>query len=446
VLGELRGIVDFVCEQLQRSVKLDDYPQMQVIAYSAEHGSTDDVWVDAIVHRRVSAAVRDWVGRYDLAALTEPLHIPGSAELKMSPRLCIPARCREKLMGHLWIVEGDVPATKAELEVATTAARDAAAVLYREHLLGELERGKERELLRDLLSEDRESRELAADELLRNKLLQKAGAVVVLVLRWTAGLDAQTEDLGQVSAARALEHARLSLSPRQSLQLLRPDHGVFLALTAGSGFADDTLLGLGDRLVNGLSAAAGKGVVGIGEQQACLPDAVISYRQAVQAAKVGALLPGFGPSVLWSRLGVYRTLASLASERLATEVLHPGLVRLFERKGEEWLVKTLECYLDNGGQAQIAAKQLNIHRAGFYYRLQRIEEIAGVDLRSGDDRLALHLGLKLARMSGIHPVQAHPAKSASSVKPGRLGIAKRIKRQPLLGAAGVSPPENNQPQ
>jgi DNA-binding PucR family transcriptional regulator len=47
-----------------------------------------------------------------------------------------------------------------------------------------------------------------------------------------------------------------------------------------------------------------------------------------------------------------------------------------------------------------------LHRGTLYYRLQKAERIAGVDLRSGGDRLALHLGLKLARLIGLYPKRA----------------------------------------
>jgi DNA-binding PucR family transcriptional regulator len=33
-----------------------------------------------------------------------------------------------------------------------------------------------------------------------------------------------------------------------------------------------------------------------------------------------------------------------------------------------------------------------------YHRLRRIERIAGVDLRDGDDRLTLHVGLRIRRL------------------------------------------------
>jgi DNA-binding PucR family transcriptional regulator len=58
-------------------------------------------------------------------------------------------------------------------------------------------------------------------------------------------------------------------------------------------------------------------------------------------------------------------------------------------------VETLEAYLDRAGDAQAAAAALFVHRTTLYHRLRRIERIAGVDLRDGDDRLLLHMALRL---------------------------------------------------
>ncbi|WP_262380136.1 PucR family transcriptional regulator [Nonomuraea sp. PA05] len=61
---------------------------------------------------------------------------------------------------------------------------------------------------------------------------------------------------------------------------------------------------------------------------------------------------------------------------------------------------TLEAFLDNAGDVQLTAEQMFVHRTTLYYRLQRIEELTGVQLASGEDRLAFHLGLKVARLLG----------------------------------------------
>ena len=39
-------------------------------------------------------------------------------------------------------------------------------------------------------------------------------------------------------------------------------------------------------------------------------------------------------------------------------------------------------------------------RTSLYYRLQRIERLAGTDLKDGNERLSLHLALKLAHLTG----------------------------------------------
>jgi DNA-binding PucR family transcriptional regulator len=45
------------------------------------------------------------------------------------------------------------------------------------------------------------------------------------------------------------------------------------------------------------------------------------------------------------------------------------------------------------------AAALNLHRSGVYYRLRRAEELTGLDLDRGDDRLLAHLALRLAALS-----------------------------------------------
>ena len=89
----------------------------------------------------------------------------------------------------------------------------------------------------------------------------------------------------------------------------------------------------------------------------------------------------------WETLGPLQLLAPLAGapvpEALARLLPHPELV------------ETLEAYLDRAGDAQAAAAALFIHRTTLYHRLRRIERIAGVDLHDGDDRLLLHMALRL---------------------------------------------------
>jgi DNA-binding PucR family transcriptional regulator len=95
----------------------------------------------------------------------------------------------------------------------------------------------------------------------------------------------------------------------------------------------------------------------------------------------------------WSALGPYRLLAAL------TTTPDPAVRPLLEPQHAE-LARTAEVYLDCAGQAGRTAAELRIHRQTLYYRLSRVEQLTGLDLDSGEDRLLLHMALKSARLQG----------------------------------------------
>jgi DNA-binding PucR family transcriptional regulator len=72
---------------------------------------------------------------------------------------------------------------------------------------------------------------------------------------------------------------------------------------------------------------------------------------------------------------------------------------LAHRHGAE-LAAALEATLDAGGDVARAARELHVHRATLYRRLERVQELTGLDLASGDDRLRAHLALRMWRLAG----------------------------------------------
>jgi purine catabolism regulator len=61
------------------------------------------------------------------------------------------------------------------------------------------------------------------------------------------------------------------------------------------------------------------------------------------------------------------------------------------------LLATLEAYLEHGRSTTATSRLLIIHVNTLRQRLQRIEELTGLDL-TNEDLLALHLAIKLARL------------------------------------------------
>jgi DNA-binding PucR family transcriptional regulator len=94
----------------------------------------------------------------------------------------------------------------------------------------------------------------------------------------------------------------------------------------------------------------------------------------------------------WDDLRAQRLLSALPPTALGD--LPAGMRSLLEH---EQLALTLETYLDHAGDVKQTAAELWLHRTSLYYRLRRIEEIAGVDLNRGEDRLLCHVALRLAK-------------------------------------------------
>jgi DNA-binding PucR family transcriptional regulator len=141
-------------------------------------------------------------------------------------------------------------------------------------------------------------------------------------------------------------------------------------------------------------------VVGVGRPRPLLHQAAGSYLEAAQAAEAAVRIAGLGTTVEWADLGVYRLLTQFPP---GTFGLHPGLEPLLADAAHLPLLETLETYLDLAGSAVATSRTLRLHRTSLYYRLQRVEELAGTDLKDGAERLTLHLSLKLARLSGRYP-------------------------------------------
>lgn len=406
--SELQRIVDALGSRLQRAIAIDD-PRMRLQVYSPHYGPVDETRLGSILHREAPAHAAAWVLKQGIADVPDVVRLPINQDLELLPRVCAPIRYQGVLLGYLWLIDAEESLSDEELEEVISAANAAGLVMYREQLLNELERGRERELLRDLLSDDPSVRGHAAEQLVEADLFVTAPAATVLVVEATSDRAAADEHVRTV-IDQALSHGRRLVSSRHALQLARPDHGVLLA--AGPSLSGGVVrLGerMRERLLKGLDERdAWRVHVGIGEKCKHLADAAHSYRQARQAARIARIVPVFGPVVSWRHLGIYRILAQLPANELSAEGIHPGLQKLLSGDAGEVLVRTLECYLDHAGDAKSTAAELVVHRTSLYYRLKRIEEITGVDLHSGEDRLALHLGLKIARLAGMHPLQARP--------------------------------------
>ena len=400
---DLQRLVDSLATRLGRSLVLEDRQQRMVV-YSQHREPMDEVRRESILRRETTPEVIGWFRKMGIHEATGPTRMPGNDDLHMLPRVCIPIRHRGLLLGFLWFIDPDDSMTDGEIQTAVTVGHDFALALYRENLSRELARQRENEALRNLLIAEAAPRAHAARELIDGGHFAQSEAVVAMVAMPIRASGVEPDESLRSAIEQGLTGVRRQLGPRESLHLVRFDHGLLIVLSkphsgvASSNSAED--------LLRSMESTAGKEngveriVVGVGSMAPQLEGTKESYEQARLAAQVASQLPSAGPVANWDELGVYRALVQLSKDEIGGAPLHPGLNRLLGGEANAPLVETLETYLDSAGNAQKTAEQLFLHRTTLYYRLKRISELTGADLHDGNDRLALHLGLKLARLTG----------------------------------------------
>ena len=422
-VNEIQELIDALAAELDKPVGLDDR-SFRALAYSSQPDDIDDVRRDSILHREAPKQVTDWLEDQGISKAGSWIRIPANAELGMVGRVCLPVRFRETLLGYLWLLDDPEPLSGAELEKAQGYIVDLGPELFRARHLDSEERVREADLTRQLLLGP-EDAEAAASEL-RSQHLVADGRLGVAILRLAPSTRVSGKSM-RVRLTAALEKVRRSVAPHHFLMMINGDETCAVLLVGEDELqrrAQAMLNAANDECADleGLST-----VVGVSELKDELRDARSGYTEARDAAWVGLTVPEFSDVVPWKTIGAYRTLARIVDPARAASLIPDPLLRLLADRDAENLVPTLEVYLDNGGDAQAAAGALFIHRSSLYNRLHRIEDIAGVDLSSGEDRLEIHLGLRIWRMSGSRwPPESN---LESDARAGRLQAAPVRKSQ-----------------
>lgn len=132
-----------------------------------------------------------------------------------------------------------------------------------------------------------------------------------------------------------------------------------------------------------------------------------AYREAKDALTIAQQLGDLERSTYYGDLKLYQLLLAVKDRSLShmrrfyDEALAP-LVEHDDRKQGD-LIRTLNGFFEANGNLAKAASDLDVHRNTLVYRLDRISELTGLDLNDPENRLILHLALKVQRVLATLP-------------------------------------------
>jgi hypothetical protein len=399
VSDRLQSIVDELAERLRRSVAIDD-PAIRLLAASRHFGDEDTLRVSSVMNRAVEPRIVDQLLAQGISHWAAPgvVDVEGGA-----PRLCAPVRCNGMLLGYLWLIDKDGTFTERETTVASEAATTAGAVLLRRLLLHERSKARQEGILRELVSGDPAVRAQAIEDLRAEQLFgEESTHFTVLAVQCPASRTTATRQ--EVAFEAAVEEGVRAVTDDVALMAANRSRAWILLVQRvppSRALVDAVAQRITARFRR-LGNENTQPAFGLGGTVTALGDVVTSYREALLAARAALLLPGVGSLARWGELGPYQLLLKLPPEDLLHASGVPALAAVEREDTHGVLLATLTESFNHGGNIQRTADSLRVHRATLYQRLKRIEQITGCSLDSGDDRLMLHLGLKLRVLAAAY--------------------------------------------
>jgi sugar diacid utilization regulator len=400
-VSELQELVDSLACRIGRSVVIHDQ-RFRLAAFSSQGPDVDNVRRASILERRAPDEAARWMLRRGVQRAFEPMRIKEVPELGMRARVCVPIRFDGVLLGYMWLIEDRTKLTDEDLAACVEAAGDAAPLMYRERILDDHARERERQCVADLLDASVEIRLACAQDALEAGLLLASSAYGVIAVESRRPLDGRSDEQAATRLA-ALERTRRTLRPHGCVVGNCGSRGVVIAAVRGGDDGRAELSRIARRLRSDLGAAGTQSDdwrLGQGPVVRELASATVSYDAALDAIRIAAAVPELGDLAVWDQLGAWKLLSLVPAGAHVPYAIHPGLTQVAALRDGDVLLHTLEAYLDNGGDAQETASELYIHRTSLYARLRRLEREAGVDLGNGEDRLTLHISLRLMRLTG----------------------------------------------
>lgn len=422
VKGDYQDLVDEISALLAVPATLENR-DFGLIAFGAHDSDSafdettlDPVRTRSILTRTSTPAVRAWFEGFGIARATGPVRIPAAPDAGvLRDRICLPVRHRGIVLGYVWLLDSTPGPTQDQLASAMKVTDRIGTLLADEERAGaDLSRE-----LRAVLTAERGWQYDMAVAALRAAL---GGAeadglhTVVCVTPWAEADAPSSRSLpgaaalctvprGAVGAAEqadragaAGQRATKGDGPAQEGEGPAPVYGdesapgalaVLLRLRSGDNLSP--ALTAANRLRDGAGSRAA--TAGIATSRRGLADLNTAWLEATSAARAARAQPRLGPVAQWSGIGPYRMLTALPAD----PAHDPAVRELLDRSHTE-LARTAEVFLDHAGQAGRTAAALGIHRQTLYYRLSRVEELTGLDLDEGEDRLLLHMALKTARL------------------------------------------------
>jgi len=343
--------------------------------FTVSEGRTDPRLVRALEERGILRQLQQTL---------RPVHIPPIPDVGLElERILAPIVVHGDIYGYVWIIAHDRPLTQLDSMAISSGATIAAVMMLYQESIQSAEASLKGSLLSQLIQGDAEREAVLTDQALRYGV-DLSQPFVMLLVEYS---DRSTQRLLQIYRRvnrLATMHAWSAVVGQfagQAIILTRADENIPV-------------------LIEQIHAEINQGGslrIGVSGTHRGADAVAVAHQQCREVLHITRRLHDDNAAVYFDQLGYLHALYRAGAASLDTNPYVPLVRRLLEEQQAE-LFKTLEKYLDAGGNGVQAAENLMIHRSTLNYRLSRIMEMCDVDLSDPLTRMNLQVALKLLRL------------------------------------------------
>lgn len=392
----LEVLADLISEELECPITIED-DNHRIIAYSRHEDEVDPVRIATIMRRRVPENVINslWkVGAIPkLFETEEPVTVSRIDQVGIGERVAISVRKNKEVVGFIWAHPRE-PFSEEKIIILKEAAKAVKnQLIQRQKQKTETERNYEELFWKLLTGHFTRLRDLEQVNERYNLVLKGMLAVVILdflqpisqsVERQTSYLVETMQQLPIV--ARTFDNGQLILLVR--LPEKEPEQAI-------CDFTNNLMSKIKERQqISGIIAASGS----VTSNPLELAQ---SYQEALYVLKVKQQFPLAAASIFsYDKLGVFQFIEELAGIRKQSGYNNPAIEKLsqYDHNHHANLQETIFVFLHHDGNMNDAAKALHIHANTLAYRLKRISEIAGINLKDANQKITLYLDLLIKQL------------------------------------------------
>lgn len=395
ILDSPENLADRIAEILDCPVTIED-SKHRIISYSKHEKNADKARMATIIQRKVPEEVINSLWKHGIMAQLiesdKAVLVPAIENVGLGNRVAVSVRERNKIIGFIWVQTQDKILDQEKLKLLEEAAVHVKSQLIRHRVKRRKADVNYNEFFWQLLTGHIRNE----DEIARQAEyfgLQMDGRLTIAVLEFEGEVLEKVEKHAHY-LTEALQHVHVvcRLFDENQLILLIRLRNKKDSMDNINRFITDFVHKINERL----NIEEVKGSYGL----FCSSPAFIhaSYNQALKVLKLKGKFPQELNAVFsYQELGIYQFLEELHTIRNEEYYRNTSIEKLreYDKKNNSNLLETLRIFLESDSNVRDAANKIHVHVNTLNYRLKRITEIAGIDLKDPNQKITLYLDLKM---------------------------------------------------